>query len=110
MERSMFNLSNAVTVTRLTETSDGMGGLTTTSSTTTLSRCNIWTVNSTDRRLSDKVTKSSTHVLALEYGAYTFTTDDRYVTYNSEKYYIQGNPDNVAERGELLLVGLKWQQ
>ena len=108
MLRSLLNLKNCVTVTRLTETSDGMGGLTTTSSVTTLSRCNIWTVSSGDRTLSDKITRSSTHVLALEHCEYTFTPADRTVGYNSNTYTITGNMDNVGERGELDLMGLVW--
>lgn len=106
----MLNLINTVTITRYAETSDGMGGLTTTTTTNTLSRANIWTASSNDRTLSDKITKTSTHVLAVEYGAYSFTVNDRIVTYNGNTYTLTGNFDNVAERNELILAGLKWQQ
>ena len=110
MLRSLLNLKNAVTVTRLTEGTDGMGGLTTTSAVTTLSRCNIWQVGAGDVKLSDKIVKSSTHVLALESGEYAFTVDDRTIDYKGNTYYLTGNYDDVGERGELVLVGLKWQQ
>jgi len=106
----MLNLINAVTITRYSETSDGLGGITTSTSTTTLVKANIWTASSNDRTLSDKITKTSTHVLALEYGAYSFTVDDRTVGYNGHTYTLTGNFDNVAERNELILAGLKWQQ
>jgi len=106
----LLNLNNAVTITRKTETSDGFGGTTTTSSTTTLLRSNIWTASNGDRTLSDKMAKSSTHVLALDYGAYTFTPEDSIATYNGHDYKITGNMDNVGERNELILMGLVWLQ
>ena len=110
MLRDMLNLTGAVTITRYTEATDGQGGITTSTVTTTLSRANIWTVSSGDRNISDKITKTSTHVLATEYGEYTFTVNDRTATYNGSTYEITGNFDNVAERNELILVGLKWMQ
>jgi len=110
MLRSLLNIKNAVAVVKLTETSDGMGGITTVSSTVTLTRANLWQVNSNDRLVCDKITKTSTHVLAVEYGAYSFTVYDRNVTYNGNTYIVNGNYDNVGERNELLLVGLTWQQ
>jgi len=103
----MLNLKNAVTVTRKAVTSDGMGGTTTTSTLTTISKASIWTVSSGDARLSDKITKTSSHVLAMLPGEYTFNATDSFVTYNSIDYNLTGNQDNVAERDGLLLIGLE---
>jgi hypothetical protein len=109
MLRGMLNLRNEVTITRITETSDGLGGLSVSSAITTLARANIWQVSGGDRSLSDKITKSSTHVLALEYGAYSFTDADRYVNYAGAQYKLTGHYDDIANRKELLLAGLTWQ-
>jgi hypothetical protein len=108
MLRDMLNLTNAVKVRRVIEISDGYGATSTTTTLTTLARCNIWQPGSGDATMSDKITKTSTHVLALEYGAYTFTDDDREVIFGGDTYEITGHSDNVANRDELLLVGLKW--
>ena len=104
---SLLNLSG-VQIRRITEGSDGMGGLTTTTAITTLTRANIWQPGSSDRFLSDKITAASTHVLAIAYGDYSFTTDDREVIYNGDTYKITGRPDNVANRNELVIVGLEF--
>lgn len=105
---NMLNLRNVVKIKRITESYDGLGGMSGSSSLTTLARCNIWQPSSTDATISDKVTKYSTHVLALEQGAYTFIDADRELTYNGNTYEITGHSDNVANRGKLLIVGLKW--
>lgn len=110
MLRGMLNLINAVVINRITETSDGMGGTSTTTSTVTIPRASIWQTSQGDRTISDKIAKTSSHVLAMEYGAHAFTPQDRTVSYNGNTYTITGNYDNVAERGELLLVGLQWIQ
>lgn len=105
--KAMLNLTNAVTVNRVTLSSDGMGGFTSTTASTILSYANIWQPSSNDRLVSDKLTSISTHVLALEYGAYTFTDDDQTVTYGGNTYQIKGHDDNVANRDELVIVGLE---
>ena len=106
--RSMLNLRNAVQIRTVTETSDGMGGLSASSSYTTLARASLWAPGSGDSLISDKITKTSTHVLALEYGAYSFTDDDREVIFGGNTYKLTGHADNVANRDKLLLVGLQW--
>lgn len=108
MLRHLLNIKNGVVIRRITESYDGLGATTTTTALTTLSRANIWSVGSGDTTISDKITKSSTHVLALMYGEYTFTDADRECIYGGNTYEITGHFDNVAERNELLLVGLKW--
>ena len=105
--RSMLNLHDAVQIRRMVETSDGMGGVTTSTTLTTLSRANIWQPGSSSVTLSDKITKVSTDVLALEYGAYTFADTDRECIYDGKTYKITGHDDNVANRNELVIVGLE---
>jgi hypothetical protein len=106
MIRDMLNLENVVQVRKVTETSDGFGGLSTSTSLTTLSRANIWQPSSSDVTISEKITKVSSHVLALEYGEYTFTDSDTQVLFDGKTYEITGHDDNVANRNELVIVGL----
>jgi hypothetical protein len=106
MLASLLNLST-VQVRRITEAQDGMGGVTTATTITTLTRANIWQPSSNDRFVSDKIAAASTHVLALEYGEYTFTDADQEVIYDSNTYRITGHADNVANRNELVIVGLE---
>jgi hypothetical protein len=106
--RNMLNLRNAVQVRTVVETSDGMGGLSAASSYTTLARASLWCPSSNDSWISDKITKISSHVLALEYEAYTFTDNDREILFNGNTYKITGHADNVGNRDELIIVGLQW--
>ena len=105
--RSMLNLKDAVQIRRMVETSDGMGGVTTATTITTLSRASIWQPGSSTVAISDKLTKVSTDILALEYGAYTFDDTDRECIYAGKTYKIMGHDDDVASRGELTIVGLE---
>jgi hypothetical protein len=108
MIRPLLNLKNKVQVRRITETSDGYGALSSSSSITTLARAAIWQPGSSDVTISDKVTKNSSHVLVIEYGAYSFTDDDREVEFGGHTYEITGHSDNVMNRDEILVVGLQW--
>ena len=69
--------------------------------------CNIWQPGSADVTISDKVTSISTHVIAMLTGEYTFTDADREIIYDSTTYRITGHPDDIANRGKLLIVGLE---
>ena len=106
MLSSMLNLTS-VQVRKLTETPDGFGGLSTATTLTTLSRANIWQPGSNNALISDKIAAVSTHVLALLYGEYTFTDADQEVIYDSVTYRVTGKPDNVANRNQLVVVGLE---
>ena len=103
----MLNLINAVTVTRETITNDGMGGTTTVATTTTVARASIWQPGSNSRLLSDKVAKESTDVLAFQVGDYGIMDTDSYAAYAGKTYQLTGLPDDVANRGELMIVGMK---
>lgn len=104
----MLNLTT-VTVSRETVTSDGVGGTTTSVETTLLSAAAIWQAGSANRWMSDRMTRASTHVLACEPSAYTWTQDDRQVLYGGATYKIVGRPDNVMNNGELIVVPLELQ-
>ncbi len=96
-----------VDVAREAITPDGMGGATTTTTLTTLTRAALWQVTANERFISDRIAKVSSHILALEHGAYTFNNNDKYVVYNSNTYTITGEPDDVFNNNELIIVGLK---
>lgn len=100
-------LLTTAAVSRETVTPDGMGGSTTASTSQTLIRSAIWQSGSGNRWMSDRMARASTHVLACEPTAYTWTQDDRHVTYDGNTYKIIGRPDNVMFRGELTVVPLE---
>jgi len=107
MLRSLLNLKNAVQIRRITEANDGMGGLSSSTALTTLSRASIWQPGSGDATISDKVTKTSTHVLACLTGEYTFTDADSHAIYNGATYRLTGHADDIANRGEITIIGLE---
>jgi hypothetical protein len=107
MLSNMLNIHNYVQIRRISETSDGMGGLSTTTALTTISKCNIWQPGSSTNQISDKLTKISSHVMAMLPGEYAFTDADREVIYAGNTYKIVGRDDDVANRGELVIVGLE---
>jgi len=107
MLRDMLTLTT-VQVQRDTITPDGMGGSTTTSVLTTLSRSQIWQAGNSNPFISDKITNASTHVLAIETGAYTFIDDDAFIIHGSTTYKTVGHADDVAQQGEITILGLEW--
>jgi hypothetical protein len=108
MLTDMLNLTT-VTVNRETITSDGMGGTTTTTTSAILSLAAIWQAGSNNRWLSDRITRASTHVLACEPSEYTWTQDDRTVSYGGATYKIIGRPDDVFNKGEIMVIPLEVQ-
>jgi len=106
--RSHLNLSG-VTITRTTTTTDAYGDPVTTSSTSIISLAAIWSPTQGDRRISDKIAKTSTHVLVVETGVYTFTVDDKTATYDGVVYNLVGPADDVANRGVLTMIGMELQ-
>lgn len=95
-----------VQVAREVYTLDGLGGGSTSTTLTTLDKAAIWGAGSGDRFLSDKIARASTHVLAVEPASYTWASTDAKVVYGSNTYRITGHADDVANRGELVIVGL----
>jgi len=104
--RDRLNIAN-VTVSRVTKTIDSYGDPVTTTLTTMIPKASIWSPTQNDKRISDKIAKTSTHILAIEYGAYTFTTDDKTVTSGGVAYRLVGHEDNVANRNMLVLHGME---
>lgn len=95
-----------VQVGRVTETADGKGAMTATTVLTTLSRAALWMAGSGDRTLSDKVAQGSSHILAHETSAHTWTTTDAIVVYGGGTYSVVGRPDDIFSLGRLTVVGL----
>jgi head-tail adaptor len=104
----MLNLTT-VQVSRVTNKVDGMGGMTESTVTTTLSHAAIWQAGSMNRYLSDRVTRASTHVLACVPSAYTWTQNDRNVTYGGRTYKIVGRPDDIMQQEKITVVPLELQ-
>lgn len=109
----MLNLASSVTVIKTTSYNDGMGGVTTTTESSVLSRAAIWQTNSINKFLSERITKDSSHVLAIEYGTYDFNQDLATgvsqiltVTYDGDTYSQVGFADNVMNMNEIVVVGL----
>lgn len=96
-----------VQVSRETVTADGMSGSTITTTATTIIRSALWQAGSGNRWLSDRIARASTHVLACEPSAYTWTQEDRNVLYGGATYKIIGRPDNVMGLNELQIVPLE---
>jgi hypothetical protein len=108
MLRDMLDLTT-VQVSRETVTPDGMGGVTTATTAQTLLRAAIWQAGTGNRWMSDRLTRASTHVLAVEPAAYVWTQDDRAVIYGGATYKIIGRPDNIMGKDEILIVPLELQ-
>lgn len=100
-------LLTTVQVAREVYTTDGLGGGSTSTTLTTLSRAAIWSIGSRDSYLSDKITKASSHVLAVETGTYTWADSDLKVTYGSDVYKVTGHSDDVMNLGEITVVGME---
>lgn len=107
--RDLLTLTT-VTITKKTETSDGMGGVTTSSVISTMPSAMIWGAGTSKGLLSEKIANISTHVLALVTGDYTFSYGSGIsytVGYNSNTYTMQGHDDDIMQKGELTIVGLE---
>jgi hypothetical protein len=108
MLRDYLTLTGSVvTITRSVVTPDGMGGATTTSTITGLPRAVIWSPGQSERYISDKMARASTHILVTEPADYSFTVQDVYVSYNSKTYRITGPSDNVMNLGEIMVTGME---
>lgn len=106
MLADLLNINNVVVVEK-TITNDGMGGITSVSSISTIARCAIWNNSLVKSYISDRYTVKGTHTLVCEYGAYTFTTKSKQIVNGSEVYDINGLPDNVFNSNEMLVVPLE---
>lgn len=114
MFRDYLNLINKVQVVRKTRTSDGMGGHSTISVLTTLSRAALWKNGIGGREQfyrSGGQINSSSHTLAIEPSTYSFTLDDTNVLYAGQTFEIKsgGDPtEDVEGKPFFTLVALEY--
>jgi|GEM_PF-2598850 len=102
-----LNLVGTVQVARESVSYDGLGGTSAVTTLTTLSRAAIWQTGTNDSYLSSQILRQSTHLLACKPGAYTWSINDRHVTYSAATYEVIGRPENVLFMGEVQVVPLK---
>lgn len=95
-----------VQVNRETHTPDGMGGETITSNSTTLPRAAMWSPSQAARYISDKIARTSTHILVTVPSDYTFNMQDDSIIYNGSEYEINGPSDDIMFRGEICITPL----
>ena len=105
--KSMLNLKATVQIRKVTETPDGFGALSTSTSLTTLTKASIWQVSGRDSFLSDKIYKASTHVLALLPAEYEFTFTDEEVLYDGKTFVLTGHENDVCEYGKVKIIGME---
>jgi len=102
-----------VYVVKETKTEDGMGGVSTTTSSTLLSKAIIYQEGSNNRfsgwnaSLSDKITRESTHILVCKPSAYTWASTDKRVIQGSYIFDIIGNAYNIMDKNEVQMIGLR---
>ena len=115
MDLTYFLTMTDVAVERDTIVTDGMGGVTTSVVSTTLSRAIIYQEGSTTvfrgyrAVYADKVTQESSHILVCEPSAYSWTLQDQRVKQGGRTFDIVGTPYNIMGLDELMMVGLKQQ-
>ena len=107
MYAQMLNLKNAVVIRKMTESPNGFGALSTSTSLTTLTKASIWQVSGRDSFLSDKIYKASTHVLALLPAEYDFTFTDEEVLYDGKTFVLTGHENDVCEYGKVKIIGME---
>jgi hypothetical protein len=111
--KDLLNIVSGVSVIRTISTNDGMGGYTTTSTTSIIPLCAIWANSNVNRFISDKYLKDSTHQLVYEWGSYTFDTSAstdtviETITYNGETYKRKGFSDDVMNLHEIVTQALE---
>jgi len=106
LEDFLTLVNSSVSIINKVDTPDGMGGFSTTSVITGIPKAAIWSPGQSQRYISDKMAKSSSHILVTLPSYYSFTVNDVQVTYNSETYTITGY-DDVMQLGEIEVIGLE---
>jgi hypothetical protein len=114
--RDLLNIVNEITVTKIVQSSDGMGGSTTTSFLYTIPLATMWTNGQTNKWVSDKYSKDSTDSLVFEYGAYVFNNVSSLtsaqsiietVEYNNCIYKTVGFANDIMNLHEIILQQLE---
>jgi hypothetical protein len=98
---------NDIQIVRKSQTYDGMGGFTETTTATTVVGVIYQSGTGGRKYLSDKMVQETTHVLVMKPSSYTFTSNDVQVTHGGKTYTIIGIPDDVMGYGEITVVGLR---
>ena len=96
-----------IQIIRKSQTYDGMGGFTETTTATTVVGVIYQSGTGGRKYLSDKMVQETTHVLVMKPSSYTFTSNDVQVTHGGKTYTIIGIPDDVMGYGEITVVGLR---
>lgn len=97
-----------VQIARKVKTSNGMGGSTTATTLTTLAHnAGMWSPSQSQRYISDKMARTSTHILATRTGDYSFTVQDDSAIVLGKTYKINGPSDDIGLQGEITLTGLE---
>lgn len=111
--RDLLNIVSGVSVIRTISTNDGMGGSTTTTSTSIIPLCALWANSNVNKFVSDKYAKGSTHQLVYEWGSYIFDTSAstdtviETIDFNGEIYKRTGFSDDVMNLHEIVTQGLE---
>lgn len=103
--RDLLTLTS-VQVNKDIVTPDGLGGSTTTTTTVTLKYAALWSPGQSARYISDRMARTSSHILVTEPAEYTFDLDDDSITYEGQEYEIAGPSDDVMNLGEILVTPL----
>ena len=93
-----------IQIIRKSQTYDGMGGFTETTTATTVVGVIYQSGTGGRKYLSDKMVQETTHVLVMKPSSYTFTSNDVQVTHGGKTYTIIGIPDDVMGYGEITVV------
>ena len=96
-----------IQIIRKSQTYDGMGGFTETTTATTVVGVIYQSGTGGRKYLSDKMVQETTHVLVMKPSSYTFTSNDVQVTHGGKTDTIIGIPDDVMGYGEITVVGLR---
>ena len=96
-----------IQIIRKSQTYDGMGGFTETTTATTVVGVIYQSGTGGRKYLSDKMVQETTHVLVMKPSSYTFTSNDVQVTHGGKTDTIIGIPDDGMGYGEITVVGLR---
>jgi hypothetical protein len=113
MDLAYFLNMTDITVYKDTVSSDGMGGVTTTTTSTLIPKGTIYQEGSLSRYtgfstfLAGKFSQEISHLLICEPDDYAWSLADKRVTHDSLTYDIVGTPYAIMEVGEVMMVGLR---
>lgn len=98
-----FDLNTTAKAIRISIASDGMGGVTRTSSTYSTFSCAFWQQSVGETFVNGKITNLSGHFIAMQPST-AFAKDD-IIKIGSNRYRVS-EPDNILQRDELEVIRL----